>query len=77
MHDGSNNLAIYVDGDKKATATISGTPQVSSADDQNNSDGVLGIGKVEFYSSFNGKFLIYVYLREQFMQQTLLHLLEI
>ena len=54
VHDGSNNLAIYVDGDRKATATISGTPQVSSADDQNNSDGVFGIGKVAG-GSFNGK----------------------
>ena len=54
MHDGSNNLAIYVDGNKKATATISGTPQVSSADDQNNSDGVFGIGRVA-NGSFNGK----------------------
>ena len=54
VHDGSNNLAIYVDGDKKATATISGTPQVSSADDQDNSDGVLGIGRVAG-GGFNGK----------------------
>ena len=54
VHDGSNNLAIYVDGNKKATATISGTPQVSSADDQNNSDGVFGIGRVA-NGSFNGK----------------------
>ena len=55
VHDGSNNLAIYVDGDEKATATISGTPQVSSADDQNNSDGVFGIGRVANGNWFNGK----------------------
>ena len=54
VHDGSNNLKIFVDGVAKVQGTISGTPQVSSADDQNNSDGVLGIGRVA-NGSFNGK----------------------